>query len=223
MTSALKNAASGGPGLEPAGAPRPETPNHRRLSQQRVQMTRVGLVLPSLLSYDDWAQAGHQLSGIIDSSAWCLGDWLVYGKKHYSDRYQRAIQTAGLQYQTLRNYAWVARRFDLSRRRSALSFQHHAEVASLALEEQAKWLDAAEKHMWTSKQLRRQIQNGRINGAPSDPQAAAVIPRIQVVDSRLRRWQHAAEHLGAGFESWVVASLDQAAERVLSDPVPVDA
>jgi hypothetical protein len=205
MTIAPEETTTREPVLPPAAI-------YQRLHQERVQMTRVGLMLPAKLSYDDWAQAGEKLSGIVDSSAWCLGDWLVYGKKHYADRYQWAIRAAGLQYQTLRNYAWVARRFDLDRRRMRLSFQHHAEVASLSEEEQVRWLDAAEKNMWTTKLLRRHIQQGRIESTPGE---AAIIPRIQVVDSRLRRWRDAAEHEGSKFDNWVVNTLDQAAEQVL--------
>ena len=41
-----------------------------------------------------------------------------------------------LDYQTLRNYAWVARRFAMSRRRDTLSFGHHAEVPALPEPEQ---------------------------------------------------------------------------------------
>jgi len=102
----------------------------------------VGLHMPAELSFEDWARAGRQLSRIVDSSAWWLGDWLVFGKSNYSDCYQLAIQRAGLRYQTLRNYAWVARRVPVSRRRAKLTFQHHAEIASLPIEEQNRLLDS---------------------------------------------------------------------------------
>jgi hypothetical protein len=42
------------------------------------------------------------------------------------------IVATGLDYQTLRNYAAVARRFELSRRRDNLSFHHHAELCALS-------------------------------------------------------------------------------------------
>jgi hypothetical protein len=51
-------------------------------------------------------------------------------------------------YQTLRNYAVVARRLKLSRRRDNLSFQHHAEVCALGFEEQDRWLDLAAESPW---------------------------------------------------------------------------
>jgi hypothetical protein len=42
------------------------------------------------------------------------------------------------------NYAWVARRFELSRRRDTLTFGHHAELAALREPEQGSWLDQAQ-------------------------------------------------------------------------------
>jgi len=224
MTSAPVTPPQAFPPRRPAAlrlaGPRRDTLDPPRVPEASVQVSRVGLMMPPTLSYDDWAQAGQRLSGIVDSSAWCLGDWLVYGKRHYADRYQRAIRAAGLQYQTLRNYAWVARRFDLDRRRAALSFQHHAEVASMPEDEQTRWLDAAEEHVWTTKQLRRQIQARQVGDAPV-PDQNALIPRIQVIDSRLRRWRVAAEQVGADFDHWVVSALDVAAEQVLSSRLPV--
>ena len=100
---------------------------------------------------------------IADSSAWCLGDWVVFGASRYSDRYLRAIEQAGLEYQTLRNYAWVARRFESSRRREALSFQHHAEVASLPEPEQDLWLQRADAAQWSKTELRRRISAERLS------------------------------------------------------------
>ncbi|MFE0024392.1 LmbU family transcriptional regulator [Amycolatopsis sp. NPDC059021] len=189
----------------------------------QVLMTGVGLSIPADLSFEGWERAGRQLSGIVDSSSWWLGDWLVYGKKRYTDRYRRAIRAAGLQYQTLRNYAWVARRFDLGRRRAGLSFQHHAEVASLPVEEQDFWLDRAEEAMWTTKQLRSRIRDERLeSGGERKQQSASVIPRIEVPDNRLVWWRRAADLSGVEFDNWVMAMLDRAAEQVLSDEVSAE-
>lgn len=181
----------------------------------KVLLSRVGLHMPMSLGYTDWERAGNQLAAMIDSSAWCLGDWLVYGKANFSDRYKRAIRSAGLKYQTLRNYAWVARRFSLERRRSALTFQHHAEVASLPPAEQERWLNEAERGDWSTKQLRGRLRDVTIAGSAPNP--TSVIPRIAVNDTRLLRWREAADQTGAGFDNWVVEALDRAAESALDD------
>ncbi|WP_225881912.1 LmbU family transcriptional regulator [Streptomyces aureocirculatus] len=181
----------------------------------QVLTTKVGLQMPAGLTFEDWERAGRQLSGIVNSSSWWLGDWLVYGKDHYTDRYQRGIRAAGLQYQTLRNYAWVSRRFDFSRRRAALSFQHHAELASLPIDEQELWLDRAEQMQWTTKQLRSAIRDAREDEVRDGSGTPETMRRLAVPGSRLQWWHKAAEQSGIDFEQWVLATLDNAAERAL--------
>ncbi len=203
--------------LDPPPLP---VPRLGRLPGEQVLMSGVGLRISNDLSFEEWEKAGRQLSGIVDSSSWWLGDWLVYGKKNFSDRYVRAIRAAGLQYQTLRNYAWVSRRFDLTRRRSRLSFQHHAEVASLPTEEQDWWLDRAEQATWTTKQLRTQIRAVRVDAAGGEVAAkeqAAMIPRIEVPNRRLVWWRKAADQSGFDFDRWVLDTLDRAAEQALRE------
>jgi hypothetical protein len=179
----------------------------------QVLTTKLGLQIPSVLTFTEWERAGQRLSGILDSSSWWLGDWLVYGKEHFADRYQRGIQAAGLQYQTLRNYAWVARRFEFHRRRPALTFQHHAELASLSTDEQDMWLDRAERENWTTKQLRSAIRFTR-EGKTSEMETTR---RLAVPVDRIQWWHKAAEQSGIEFEQWVLATLDQAAQQVLEE------
>ncbi|MDB1086965.1 LmbU family transcriptional regulator [Streptomyces sp. ACA25] len=176
--------------------------------------TKVGLQFPAGLTFENWESAGRQLSGIVNSTSWWLGDWLVYGKDHYSDRYERGVRAAGLQYQTLRNYAWVSRRFAINRRRGALSFQHHAELASRPVEEQERWLDQAEQQGWSTKQLRRAMRLERGDEAREVGQAAAT-RQLAVPDSRLQWWHKAAAESGVELEQWVLATLDSAAEQIL--------
>jgi hypothetical protein len=204
-----------GNGAYTAALPRPrQAGSDDGIDRYQVMLTRVGLRLPDRLTFENWERAGRQLAGIVDSSAWCLGDWLVFGKQNYTDRYQRALRTAGLNYQTLRNYAWVARRFPLERRRAALSFQHHAEVASLPIEDQETWLGRAEEGAWSTKQLRVQMRDQRGDGQ-SSAVGPSLIPRIPVAEQLLVRWREAADRSGVQFDNWVVRTLEEAAGHAL--------
>ncbi|WP_328618768.1 LmbU family transcriptional regulator [Actinokineospora pegani] len=178
-------------------------------------ISRVGLHIPPSLTYTGWERTGAQLARIFDSSAWCLGDWLVCGQENYADRYVRAVEAAGLDYQTLRNYAWVARRFPLERRRELLSFQHHAEVASLVPGEQDRWLDRAEKGRWSRNELRRWLRGTRLDKKAA-AEATSMIPRVAVAAERVERWRAAAQRADDQLENWMVLILDRAAEDVLS-------
>lgn len=73
----------------PAGRRATEAARPRRPGEQeRIFTTRVGLKIPTSLTYDRWEKAGQHIFQVADSSAWCLGDWLVYGQ----DRYQTATR-----------------------------------------------------------------------------------------------------------------------------------
>ncbi|MGC7095075.1 LmbU family transcriptional regulator [Amycolatopsis lurida] len=185
---------------------------------ERIITTRVGLLLPADLSIEDWTSAGRKLFRIADSSAWCLGDWLAHGQRRFTGRYQQAAEKVGLDTRTLRNYAWLARRFDHGRRRGGLSMQHHAEVASLPVAEQDRWLDLAEEHHWSRNELRRRVRGaariaGRETGGPGDRPGTGYLPRVPVAPEELARWQEAAERMDVDLHTWVVRALNDAARR----------
>jgi len=155
----------------------------------------------------EWRQVGRHVFLVTDSSAWWLGDWLLYGQHHYPDRYKRAIVESSLDYQTLRNYAWVAKKFDVSRRRGKLSFQHHVDVAGLPTAEQEAWLTRAEQEGWTRNEMRKQIRASR-QGETAGVEVAVV--QLNVVPARQKRWQSAAESANMELLEWITVVLDKA-------------
>lgn len=177
-----------------------------------VRSTRTELRFDPLLSFESWAALGARIGAHASASSWWLGDWLAFGQSKYGRRYKAAVATTGLDYQTLRNYAVVARRFEVSRRRADLTFQHHAEVCALADEDQERWLELAKRHRWSRNELRRRV---RAAAAVALPAADGRIERVAVVVSsdRARRWQEAAESEGCQIGEWVIRSLDDAAGR----------
>lgn len=190
-------------------------PGRRGQQPGQVLFSRIGLQLPPTLTYEGWTRAGVQIARIADSSAWCLGDWLICGQSRYGDRYRQAIAEAGLDYQTLRNYAWVARRFDFTRRRERLSFQHHAEVAAMVDDEQDRWLDETERLGWSRNHLREQIRLARRSTSELEPAPDASLPKVTAPERQVRWWKAAAERDGVDFQKWIVAALDNAAQEAL--------
>jgi hypothetical protein len=192
-----------------------------------------GLQLAERLPFERWVSVGRQLSAMHSSSAWCLGDWLVYGQAAYARRYREAIEQTCLDYQTLRNYAWVANRFTLSRRRDSLSFGHHAELAALPQAEQDFWLRKADELRWPVKRLRREIRaslHGRPAGdtghaggdsgsaarqpGPPGPAASpAVKLQVHLTPGQMHACQAAADRAGLTIQAWAALALDQAARN----------
>ncbi|MFI7443459.1 LmbU family transcriptional regulator [Nonomuraea indica] len=204
----------------------------QRLGLDRSVVTRrTGLQFPNRLEFPIWERIGKQISLISDSSAWWLGDWLIYGEKEYADRYRMAIEQTSLDYQTLRNYAWVARRFSLARRRDKLSFAHHAEVAALAQEEQDVWLERAEQCGWSRNRLRRELRRTTGASVPVEAVEAAdgrgsaagsVDVKVRLTSSReqLERWKKAADLQNRDLVSWMVQALESIAQEVISKKTP---
>jgi hypothetical protein len=212
-----------------------------------VTLPRIGLELPLSvkLSFDRWLCIGEFLSAVRTSSAWCLGDWLIYGETMYTGRYRDAIRHTSLDYQTLRNYAWVARRFPISRRRETLSFGHHAEVASLPEPEQDFWLRTAESSGWSTSHLRREVRASlRERGEQTvnrDEPAARALPgekesadapgtaadeagqdrhrlQLKVPATQMELCRVAADKMGLSVEVWAVWTLYRAARQVSVQP-----
>ncbi|MCH0564648.1 LmbU family transcriptional regulator [Streptomyces sp. MUM 136J] len=196
------------------------------------------MTFPQGLPERSWERIGTGLRELTNSSAWWLGDWLVFGATSYgARRYREAVERTGLDYQTLRNYAWVARRFEHHRRRDSLSFAHHAEVTSLSPPEQDYWLREADRRKWSRNELRRAVRaglaeqrgtGGAVPGGgeerqevppPAGPAGAGERRRkvttltIELSASQLDYYSQVAAAQGLPVERWVTRMLDAAGRR----------
>jgi hypothetical protein len=198
----------------PGQAHRPEqkfgTIGRRITLNGRAIIARNYLALPPDLRIDEWKRVGSELCSLSEASTWWLGDWLVYGQSRYPERYRRAIEETGLDYQTLRNYAWVARKFELPTRHELLSLQHHSEVASLPPQDREAWLCRAERFSWSRNELRRHVKASHV--AESDPIGDEPQLRIWTAAEKVSRWRLAADLAGDDFANWASGALDQAAD-----------
>lgn len=197
-------------------------------SVDSVLIPRTGLTFPRQLPFDRWLRIGNSLSAAHTSSAWCLGDWLIYGEGEYPGRYRDAIERTSLDYQTLRNYAWVSRQFPMLRRRETLSFGHHAEVASRPVSEQDFWLRKAEELGWSRNRLRREVRSSMDERTPihekrdqsecdaeAAPQGADLRQdsrtlRLETTGERFEHWGEKARSSGLSVEAWAMLTLDDA-------------
>jgi hypothetical protein len=117
------------------------------------------------LSVTDWVRQGRWLGAIGRGSGWWIGDWIRYGNARYGERYVPAARVTGYDLQSLRNMAYVAGRFEVPRRREALSFSHHAELAGLPADDQELWLDRAEASALSLRSLRSELRQARRRAA----------------------------------------------------------
>ena len=97
------------------------------------RLTRTGLEVTGTPGFDEWQACGQTLFGLSNASLWAIGDWIVYGEGRgdWGEMYTQALDATQKSYQTVRDAAWIAKAFQLSRRRDNVSWSHHREVAGL--------------------------------------------------------------------------------------------
>jgi hypothetical protein len=109
---------------------------------------------------------------------WGIGDWILYGNAKFGERYTRAATITGYDAQTLMNMVYVASKFEISRRREALSWSHHESVAALDREEQERWLDLAAAERLSVADLRVEVRSSRRAAKAVDAGAGDDLPQL---------------------------------------------
>jgi hypothetical protein len=126
------------------GAPRAELGSAVLVSSFAPSAT--GLCVTGSPDRESWQRYGALLGAKASSLQWLIGDWLDYALRTWRDGFDvfaAAEDATGLKYQALADARWVASRFECSRRRETLTFQHHREVASLHPDQADDFLEHA--------------------------------------------------------------------------------
>jgi hypothetical protein len=118
------------------------------------------------ITLEDWAACEPYLRGemrlLSRRMTWiqfALGDWLNYGEAHFGEtEIWNVLDPHNYDPGTLNNFKSVARRVHPSRRNENLTYYHHAAVAGLLPDEQAEWLNVAERDNLGSAALREQVR-----------------------------------------------------------------
>jgi hypothetical protein len=141
-----------------------------------IETTPTGLILSKDLTFTEWAAIAGNFGKALQTAAWCIGDWMVYGERKWGkqvlmdgaefdpkkpDRipsavFDMAIASTGLDRQTLSQYASVCRKIPREERRIHLSFGHHRLLAPLPTPQRLEWmqlLDSESKKLPTVKRL----------------------------------------------------------------------
>jgi len=126
------------------------------LSEIPGQLTRTSLTLRAGLTFEDYQRIANGLTLIEGAVQWWWGDLLISAEATLGEQYAQLVDEKAAR--TLSNYAWVASKLDPPRRREALSWSHHAEVAALEPKTQDDWLKQAEDEQWTRAKLRAAIK-----------------------------------------------------------------
>jgi hypothetical protein len=115
------------------------------------------------LPFPAWDQLGGTLIRFEESNAWWLGDWALFGERHYGEEFSQALDAErySKSLHTVQNYRWVADAIPPARRRGELSWTHHEIVASMTPEDQDLWLQRAVDEELSTRDLRKAIKDSQ--------------------------------------------------------------
>jgi hypothetical protein len=135
------------------------------------------------LQHSEWAAVGKRLGGLVRCGQWWIGDWVRYGSARWGERYIVAARITGYDVDSLRNMVWISSRFEPSRRRTDLTWSHHASLATLEPDEQDLWLDRAGAEKLSVADLRIELRSARRSdtGVSDDDNGPQIEPKVDVV------------------------------------------
>jgi hypothetical protein len=145
----------------------PEHPGLAALAdlERAGAISLTGLTLTREIPFEQYEALLRMVGGIHRLTSWVIGDLINYGERVFGETYAQAADALGLAEQTVMNIASVCRRVPPHLRRPDLPFTVHAEVASLPVNEQQRWLKKAEQSDWTRSRMREELQAMRADAA----------------------------------------------------------
>ena len=160
---------------------RPLTLDLLRKLEREGKLTQTRLDLSGTnLSFDRYEALGRFLGTLRDTSAWALGDWLIYGEGTYGEKYAQAVEATGRTKGVLTDYRRVAEKVPPSRRRADLTWSHHRLVANMTPADQRNWLAKAARHGWSREEFKGAMSDSGTYREPP-PRTAGVVDDLRSV------------------------------------------
>ncbi len=124
-----------------------------KISVGPFQFTSVGVRILGKPGLTDWKGPLQFALWCQRAGPWWIGDLLNAGEDRFNESFSQMCEGA-VSAEMLNRYASVARRVPIENRVAGLSWSAHASVARLPLDLQKKLLQEADRHGWTSDELR---------------------------------------------------------------------
>jgi hypothetical protein len=124
------------------------------------RFTSVGVQINGQPKLDEWQGPLQYALWCQRAGPWWIGDLLNAGDDRFGESFSQMCEGT-LSTEMLSRYASVARRVPIENRRPSLSWSAHAAVARLPHDQQKRLLREAERHGWTSDDLREKAREAK--------------------------------------------------------------
>ena len=98
---------------------------------QPFVFNKYHLAIHPTAGIENWLRIGNALQGINIGYQWWVGDWLAFGEAKFADKVEQGMEFTGRTENTLRQWAWTAKRFAPEERTHEVSFGHYHTMASV--------------------------------------------------------------------------------------------
>jgi hypothetical protein len=124
-----------------------------KISIGPFHFTSVGVRFSGKSDLNDWKGPLQFALWCQRAGPWWIGDLLNAGEDRFGESFSQMCEGM-VSAEMLNRYASVARRVPIQNRIPTLSWSAHAAVARLPVDQQKRLLQDADRHGWTSDELR---------------------------------------------------------------------
>jgi len=170
----------------------------------QVEDVAPGLTIPEDLPYSQWLWMGRKLVTQKNHIDWMIGDWVAFGREHFPEQIALALPDVIDDGMKLRRIERTAKAFPPHLRHEGLSFDHHAHVADLPVQEALPLLKQAGDQRLSPRQFRLvamdfKVDTGKVLPREEDAEDDAILALV-------RTWNRATRTARAEFAEMVAAS-----------------
>ena len=163
--------------------------------------TTTALTLPANAPYSAWIETGHALAHQKRNVDWLIGDWIGYGRQHYPEQiamdFPALTEVVG-DAAALRRIEKTVAKFPAHLRVASLSFEHHAHLVDLPIQEALPLLQQAATEKLSAKQLKVKATMRKIESGQTTIWKDEDIDYTELM-SIVRAWNSARPHIREEF------------------------
>ncbi len=166
--------------------------------------TNLALDLADDTPFPEWLALGRDLANRKRNIDWLIGDWIHFGRENFPGQIELALGEVTEDPRRLKRIEKTVAAFPPHKRDANLSFDHHAHVADLPVQEALPLLKQAHDEGWDARQTRiramlRKVQTGQILPREDDAEDEAFMALVT-------RWNRAPRSVREDFAELVAAS-----------------
>lgn len=142
--------------------------------------------------FEHWLAIGRGLADSKRHIDWLIGDWITFGRQRFPVQIEMALAEVVDDDKALRRIERTVAAFPPHLRDSGLSFDHHAHVADMPVQEALPLLHRARQEKLSPRQLRveamlRKVETGQILPREDDAEDAAMLALVHAWNRATRQ------------------------------------